>query len=549
MSAPVLRDYQIDAVRQINHAWDNGARVVLYVLATGGGKTVIFAKTIEDFDGVSLAIAHRQELVGQISCALAQRGIRHRIISPPKVIRSVVQMHMDEFGRSYYDPGSRQAVAGVDTILARKSDLSAWLSTVGYWVMDEGHHMLQDNKWGKAADLMPRARGLLVTAEPERADGRGLARAADGYVDKMVLGPCGRELIERGHLVDYSIYAPTSDMDVSNVPIGATGDFVQPRLRAAVRDSSIVGDVVKHYLRIAPGKKGITFATDRDTANEMAEEYRGAGVQAHSINHKTPDRLRIELVKRFRHGDLMQLVNVDLFGEGFDVPGVEVVSGARPTESFNILKQHFGRMLRLKPGKTRGIYIDHASNIARLSARYGLPDDHREYSLLSREKRSSTDPNVIPVKNCPNCTQPYRRIFKECPYCGFYAPPAARSGPEFVDGDLHELDATALAELRKNIATIDKPVEDYRTELAGRRVPLVGQLANCKRLGARQLAQTSLRHEIAMWAGYQRALGRPDSESYRRFYFRFGTDVLTAQALGVEDAAELETRVREAVVI
>jgi hypothetical protein len=62
----------------------------------------------------------------------------------------------------------------------------------------------------------------------------------------------------------------------------------------------------------------------------------------------------------------------------------------------------------------------------------------------------------------PECIQPYERVYKCCPYCGHYPPPPRRSAPEFVDGDLLELDAETLAALRGEIARIDgDPVIPY----------------------------------------------------------------------------------------
>ena len=51
-----------------------------------------------------------------------------------------------------------------------------------------------------------------------------------------------------------------------------------------------------------------------------------------------------------------------------------------------------------------------------------------------------------------------------------------------------------------------------------------------------QEIQQHLRRAIAWWAGFHRAVGRPDSEIYRRFYLAFGVDVLSAQALNIGPA-------------
>jgi hypothetical protein len=47
------------------------------------------------------------------------------------------------------------------------------------------------------------------------------------------------------------------------------------------------------------------------------------------------------------------------------------------------------------------------------------------------------------------CTSPREAFLKVCPYCGYENVPAVRSSPAFVDGDLFELDAATLAQLRR----------------------------------------------------------------------------------------------------
>lgn len=333
-----LRPYQTEGKRDVYDAWNAGAENVLLVEPTGAGKTVIFSDIIHENDSASCAIAHRQELVGQISMALARNEVRHKIIGPTKVIRTIVNYHMLEFGKSYYDPSSFCGVAGVDTLVRRKNDheLSRWLKSIGLWVLDEGHHCLKENKWGEAAAMMPNAKGLLVTATPDRADGKGLGRHADGLADVMVEGPTMRDLINKGYLTDYRIFAPkTEDLDLTNVDISkVTGDYNPNKLKTAIRKSHIVGDVVKHYLRIAPGKLGITFATDVETATEIASQFNAAGVPAAVVSSNTPDAERIAIQRQFKERELLQIVNVDIYGEGVDIPGVEVVSMARPTKSY-----------------------------------------------------------------------------------------------------------------------------------------------------------------------------------------------------------------------
>ncbi len=522
--------------------------------------TVLFGNIIAENTGSSVAIAHRQELTSQISLALARNGVRHRVIGAKPLQREIVSIHMAEVGRDYTNQYARTAVAGVDTLL--NLDPTDPIFQASLVVQDEGHHVLEGNKWGKAMAMFPVARGLFPTATPKRADRKGLGRHADGLVDALVVGPSMRELINMGYLTDYRIFAPPCDVDMSQVGISdATGDYNQVQLRNIMHESkSIVGDVVSHYLRIAPGKLGVTFAVDVEEATKIAAEFRAKGVPAEVVSAKTPASARSAILRRFKNREVLQLVNVDLFGEGFDLPAIEVVSMARPTMSYSLFCQQFGRALRLmisailsgawdtysdeqrrgfiaESGKPHAIIIDHVSNV--LS--HGLPDAYREWSLDRGERRSRGRPNdVIPCRTClnPACIRVYERSYVACPYCGDRPVPADRSAPDAVDGDLMELDPSVLRALRGEIERIES--SPY-VPVGLRGSPAEAALINRHR--ERQAAQTKLKATIALWAGYHRHLGRADAEVYRRFFFMFGTDIATAQTLNTADATALEARI------
>lgn len=536
-----LRPYQQKGQDEVNQAWSQGHRNVLAVFPTGAGKTVLFSNTIHKHDGASVAIAHRQELVSQISVALNREEVPHRIIGPNNVVKLCCDLHYQDTKKSFYHPSAQCAVAGVDTLIRRQDNLKDWCNKVSLWVQDEAHHLLKDNKWGIAANMFPNAKGLGVTATPLRADGKGLGRHADGLFDHMIVGPSMRDLINDGYLTEYRVFAPPNDIDMSTVNISvATGDYNKDKLKKAVRKSHVIGDVVKHYLKIAPGKLGVTFATDVETATDIATQFNVAGVPAEVVSAKTPDKERIAIINRFRRRELLQLVNVDLFGEGFDLPAIEVVSMARPTQSYALYVQQFGRSLRLLDGKQFAIIIDHVGNVVR----HGLPDAPRDWTLDRRDTKSrSTNDDSIPVKACTQCTAIYERVYKVCPFCGHENPPAGRSAPEQVDGDLIELDATTLAAMRGEIDLVNRTPAQVAAELQAKHCPEIGIKAAMKRQANRLEVNHSAREALAHWCGARRAQGMPDSEIYRRFYFKYGTDVLTAQTLPTAELIELTNKV------
>lgn len=557
-----LRPYQQKLRDDVESAWAMGAQNVLAVLPTGGGKTALFSTIMADETHASCAVAHRQELVSQISLALARNRVRHRIIGPQSVVKMIVRLHMEEVGASYYDPSSKCAVAGIDTLVRRGDQLASWLPTVKLWVMDEAHHVLKDNKWGKGTSMFPNARGLGVTATPSRADGNGLGRHADGVMDVMVIGPSMRELIDMRFLTDYKLFAPKSDFDRSSLTKSiskTTGEISAHESSKAVSTSSlvahaekgqVVGDVVRTYQKLIPGLRTIVFAPDVATAYQLEAEYIAAGIPAKCVHGEMDDLERSYATRDFKAGKILVLINVQLFDEGYDCPAIQAVQDVAATESFGRFVQRAGRMLRLMDGKELGIYVDHVGNIARHATVVHYPDQsrveicHREWTLDRRERRSAGKSEVNDTRTCNTCTGTFPRFLDACPYCGEPIPaPAQRSSVEFVDGDLYELDAATLATMRAAIARVDIDQNAYRAELLAKHTPMIGVAAHVKRLVATQEVVAQLREAEAVWAGYERASGLSDREIMRKFFSVFGVDLWSAQTWKAAEMTALIERI------
>jgi hypothetical protein len=286
------------------------------------------------------------------------------------------------------------------------------------------------------------------------------------------------------------------------------------------------------------GKSGVTFAVDVGMAQEHAAAFVEAGVSAAVLHAKTPTGERREIIRAFRNRELMQIVNVDVLGEGFDCPGIEVASFARPTMSFGLFVQQFGRALRPKEGKQFGLILDHVGNVVR---HRGAPDGPRDWSLDSPKKK--VKPTEVPIKVCGNeeCMQVFEGYQRECPYCGWEPDPSTkeRSRPEAVEGDLTLYTPQLLAHLRAEVDRIAGPVEmPYGLNDVAR----VGARRTWE---ARQEAQSELASVIDEWAGhYHVGHGEKLSTVYRRFFHTFGMDTLTALTQPGPKQRELIERVR-----
>lgn len=562
-----LRGYQQAFVEDIQNAWKTYSNV-LGVLPTGAGKTVCFTSLIHAHRGYAAAIVHRKEIVGQISLALARLRVKHRIIAPSNTVSNIRRKHLKKLGTSFIDPHSPVGVVSVQTITSKTAgknrELQKWIKQVTLAVYDEGHHYVAQGLWGRAVEYLDsvfNAKLLFVTATPQRADGKGLGKEFDGFAEIIVEGPTAQWLADEGYLCSYKYKAPSTDLDVSNIPVTASGDLNTKELRKRVVESHLVGDVVSHFIKFAENKQTIVFATDVETANEMEVAFQKAGINACALSGETEQTERDRRLDEFEDKKLKVLINVDLFDEGFDVPAAVVAIMARPTESLTKYLQMAGRVLRpdyalgynleFKEGRLKAIHASekpHAIIIdcVRNWERHGLPYWPREWSLASKIKgnRESKE-KLIPQRICTKCTQPYEMFYKNCPYCGWPAPlPEGRNTPETVAGDLIELDVNALSALFAKIQQADMSDDEFVSGQVKRRVPPIGRSVDLKRHQKNKYRRAVLRELVAWWVGLQ-PQERTLSEVQQRFYYRFGIDIGTAFTLKARDTDALIERIQQ----
>jgi DNA repair protein RadD len=219
---------------------------------------------------------------------------------------------------------------------------------------------------------------------------------------------------------------------------------------------------------------------------------------------------------------------------------VEVVSFARPTQSYALYAQMFGRALRPFEGKSHAIIIDAVSNVMR----HGLPDAPREWSLDRRERRTGkSEPSTVRV--CTACAAVYERFRDACPDCGEPVPkPADRSGPVQVDGDLYELDPDVLAQMRNEVVGARETPEAMRDRLTAMNVPVPGVMGNVKRQRERLEVLGRLDGLMATIAGYWRHDGMSDKEIFRKFFLTYHIDWLSAQSLKKDNAIALMEKIQ-----
>ncbi|MEN0732838.1 helicase-related protein [Listeria monocytogenes] len=273
-------------------------------------------------------------------------------------------------------------------------------------VIDESHHILA-NSYKKIIEYFHEARVIGFTATPVRINGGGLGDINDTLIEKVNV----KWLIENQFLASYKYYAPEI-VQTETLNVKRTGEFDMTSLDDQFNKRMIWGDVIKHYQKLANGEQAILYASSIYQSEKMAASFNALGIPSAHIDGKTPKPIRDDIIKRFREGEIKVLCNLDLIGEGFDVPDCSTVIMLRPTQSLSLYIQQSMRGMRYQTGKT-AIIIDHVGNVKR----FGLPDMERTWSLAPH-KGSNTTKAGAPVKICKECFMTVSQTAKKCEHCG-----------------------------------------------------------------------------------------------------------------------------------
>ena len=390
-----------------------GCKAILYTAPTGSGKTALTAHMLHRAASKgmrSLFVVHRRELIKQSIDAFNKEDLPHGIISAGFI----------------ESPHHRVQLASVQTLARRIARYPE--PTLIVW--DEAHH-LAARSWNEIFGRYANCYHVGLTATPERLDGKGLG----GYFKEMVVGPSIRTLTAQGYLSPYKLYAP-GNVNLQGVHT-RMGDYEKRELSSVVDKPSITGNAIEHYKRLCWGRRAVVFCASVTHSKNVVDQFNAAGIAAAHIDGETPDAERDERIDMFKKGNIQVLSNVEIFGEGFDVPAIEAAILLRPTQSLGYYLQQVGRALRPSALKDQAVILDHVGNWSR----HGLPDDEHAWNLQGRPQDSRKEGvSGVSVRVCPSCFAAQPGGIPICKYCGNPFPIKVREVRQ-VEGELQEIKA------------------------------------------------------------------------------------------------------------
>ena len=314
----VLRDYQQECHNVIENL-EPGSYLIQ--MATGLGKTATF--TTLKRKGRVLVLAHREELVTQ----------------PIKYYDCPVGIEM----ANHKSNGEDVVIASVQSIIHRLDKFKP--DDFDMIITDEAHHAAAKS-YRKVYEYFKPRLHLGFTATPNRGDN---VRLDDIYQD-IIFERDIKWAIKNKYLTDIYCIRVNIGYDISKVA-RRMGDFAPGELEEVMNQDVLNNAIAEAYKKYAKGQT-LIFACSVDHAEAIAEKIPGAV----AVTAKTKNR--DELIKKFTNREIPVLVNCMIFTEGTDMPLVETVMIARPTNNSSLYTQMVGRGLRLYPGKEKLTLID-----------------------------------------------------------------------------------------------------------------------------------------------------------------------------------------------
>ncbi len=152
-----------------------------------------------------------------------------------------------------------------------------------------------------------------------------------------------RWAIENKYLTDIHCLRVNIGYDISKVA-RRMGDFAVGELEEALNTDALNGAIAEAYKKYAKGAT-LIFATSVKHAQDIAKMIPGAvAVTADTKN-------RQELINKFTSREIPCLVNCMIFTEGTDMPLVETIMIARPTQNSSLYTQMIRKRFKIIPRK------------------------------------------------------------------------------------------------------------------------------------------------------------------------------------------------------
>ena len=222
-------------------------------------------------------------------------------------------------------------------------------------LVDEGHHNVAET-WTRLFSYFENAKVISFTATPMRSDGQivsGERVYRFGYARSMIMGFISQidALFVKPTELTFTVEGETKSLGITEVMKMREKDWFSRGVAASEEcNRSIVNASVQqfhHVRRLGSPRQVIAVACSIRHATQVAALYKEHGLRVEVLHSqlKAEERDRIEATLRSGLTDV--IVQVNILGEGYDLPTLSVAAVFRPYRSLSPYVQFVGRILRL----------------------------------------------------------------------------------------------------------------------------------------------------------------------------------------------------------
>lgn len=212
-----------------------------------------------------------------------------------------------------------------------------------------------------------------MTATPERADDTNILDIFQNTAHKLDI----QIAVEIGALTNVRCIRIHTNIDMTKVRFNSVQYNIRDLdVKICVSERNQL--IVDTWLNYVKDKRTVVFCASVKHAEQIAELFKKAGVNAIAVSGSMKTSERNEWLAKFASGEVKVLCACDLLNEGWDCPQTEVLFMARPTMSKVLYTQQLGRGMRLSEGKEFLMVFDFVDNASQYNAPYSL---HRLFRL------------------------------------------------------------------------------------------------------------------------------------------------------------------------
>lgn len=350
-----LREYQEEALKNLEEMRNRNQTIALLYQATGTGKTVTAVTDAKRVCGRTLFVAHTIELVKQAY----------------DTFKSLWgEVTVGQFADNVKDSNAHVICGSVQSI-ALNLDLFKD-DDFDYIIIDEAHHATAETYQKILSYFKPKFI-LGLTATPERADDVNILDIFKNTAHRLDI----QTAVEIGALVNVRCIRIHTNIDMTKVRFNSVQYNIRDLdVKICVTERNQL--IVDTWLNYVKDKRTVVFCASVAHAEQIAKLFQQAGVLAKAVSGSMKTSERNENLAKFAKGELKVLCACDLLNEGWDCPETEVLFMARPTMSKVLYTQQLGRGMRLSEGKEYLMVFDFVDNASQYNTPYSM---HRLFRL------------------------------------------------------------------------------------------------------------------------------------------------------------------------